>query len=207
MVALGALHRKEGGLDACFLASSLLFSLSPRPLPVFWLTGMVSAMAKTVAEKLRMTHLENSSDEELRKQLQEASEEGDLDNGVEELTNPKLQEKYSFHFSFKDDRGQPWEGDFTNEILDITARGQAAVLESSLNGGVPYESMPRLMASIHHAIAHMTFSLTKRPAWAKSLRKLKDTNIIFALFEEVAEHEATFHGRNKDQAEGEKGSE
>ena len=154
-----------------------------------------------------MTHLDGASDEDLKNQVLDADSNAEDEKATKEDTNPKLQEKLPFSFRYTDDRGKVWEGEFVNEILDITAKGQAAVLESSLNQGVPYDSMPRMMSSVHQILAHLTFSLITRPSWAKNLRKLKDTSIIFALFEEVASHEATFHGRSAAEEEGEEGGE
>lgn len=146
-----------------------------------------------------MKHLDDADDADLKAQVEDTTPD---DEGAEKAGADKRTEReYPFHFEFTDDRGKKWEGAFVNRILSIADRGRAGVLEASLNNGLPHDSIPNLIRTAHHAIAHMTFSLDERPEWAKNLRKLTDLEIIFALFQEVAEHERVFHGRQS--AEGE----
>lgn len=154
-----------------------------------------------IAERLSMKHLE-VSEEDLKESVKQQTEQPKL---VDD-DNPKLKERYSFHFSHTDGRGKVWEGDFVNQILNIKQRGQAAVLESTLNAGQPSDSINPLMGGIHRAIAHMVFSLEKRPPWAQDLREFHDTGLIVALYEEVAAHEDMFLGLESNQAANQKRS-
>lgn len=144
-----------------------------------------------------MTHLEASEDE-----LRESIQQKDPQVSKASEDDEKLQEEYAFHFKHTDGRGKVWEGDFVNKVLSIKDRGQAGILESTLNGGQPVDSMNDMIRSMNNAIAHMTFSLQKRPSWANDLRNLHDIGVVIALFGEVAEHEATFLGLKPNQAEG-----
>jgi hypothetical protein len=117
--------------------------------------------------------------------------------------DPKAQLEYTFPLEYKDPRGKLWTGEFRNRILSIRQKQQVKVLKARIGGGLPVEALDADVWTLNEAIAHMTFSLVKRPDWAKNLDELYDEQIVYKLYEEVASHEARFHRLESDTKEGE----
>jgi hypothetical protein len=131
--------------------------------------------------------------------------QGKQDDEQLEDENPRARRNYSFNFEYTDDRGKIWKGLFTNQCLSPNQKLQVGVLKGNLLGRMPYESVDAYTRELAERIAHMTISLIKRPPWAKELGDILDENLIHRIYEqEVLAHEGTFHGRESDQAEGEK---
>lgn len=152
-----------------------------------------------IQRRLKATHLE-SSEEDLKEAIELATSGGKPETPVGD--DPKDKEEYVFTLDWTDSRGKHWGGQFTNKILDINEQGQRDVLQASIQGGLPFEAFSRFAQDRNLAVAHMTYSLIKRPKWAKDLRKLKDPELILAIYEEVVAHEVTFWRQAKDQEEG-----
>lgn len=125
---------------------------------------------------------------------------------LDAASDPRLSEDYGFSFSYVNGRGKAIVGDFVNRILNTSGHLQVAAIRSKLTGGVPVTSLTQMEFEEAHQIAHMTLSLIQRPKWARNLGELRDRELIAKLYEEVNLHEATFHGREQDQAAGEDGS-
>lgn len=141
-----------------------------------------------LAERLRADHL---SEHELKAEIEQTDpkqEEPKFDPN-----DPKAQEEYTFQFKWKDGRGKSWEGEFTDKILSIGSRQMVGALRARFSN-VSFDRLDALTAHINMMIAHLTFSLTKRPEWAKDLRELHNIDLIQAIYDEVASHEATFFG-------------
>jgi hypothetical protein len=162
-----------------------------------------------LTKKLAMTHLQKS-DEELRLQAEERADASEKTREVppEKKPDPRDQEVYTFPFQYTDLKGKVYKGTFTNHVLSIGDKMNVSALESSFNGGQPYDSIEDVQKIVNRGIAHMTFSLRKReaqspPKWADNLRLLKDEDLVLALFAEVSAHEGTFHGRTSSQESGE----
>jgi hypothetical protein len=154
-----------------------------------------------IQERLKMSHLGESEDE-LKDQVKQATRVVRHDDEVEPGEDPRDKEEYPFVFNWTDSRGKVWHGNFVNRILDVQKRQESGVLQATLQGGLPFEAFTPFHRDLNVAIAHMTYSLTKREKWAKDLRKILDPDLILALFEEVALHEATFWRRGEDQSQG-----
>lgn len=152
--------------------------------------------AINLAENLRMDHLIGESADDIKAKIDAAMKSGEADAEQDPEDDPKAKEEYRFSFNWKDDRGKVWTGDFINKALTIAEQQAVAVMTASFGGAMPVGSMTDFMRTLNQAIAHMSYSLKKKAAWAKDLRKLHDPDLIFALYEEVASHEATFLGRN-----------
>lgn len=119
-------------------------------------------------------------------------------------TNPKAQKTYTFQFEhIESGTGKVRKGSFTNHVLTLGQRRQVGVIQAQLSGGVPWGSLSPFDRDLIMTLAHLTVSLdpVKRPKWAQNLEGLYDQAILDKLYEEVAAHEATFHGRAQDQAE------
>jgi len=114
---------------------------------------------------------------------------------VQDDVDPKDQREYTFEFDYTDARGKQWKDKFTNQILSIRQRQQVKIIKAQLGGGIAVSALDADIWTLNEMVAHMTVSLIKRPDWAKELTSLLDENLIEALYEEVASHEAQFHGR------------
>jgi hypothetical protein len=165
----------------------------------------------TLEKRLAMSHIQKS-DEELRQTVLDQSEEAEekqkeAARPEPEKKDPRDEKLYTFPFKFTDLKGRTFSGTFTNQILSIGEKMNVSALESSFNGGQPYDSIEPVQQVVNRGIAHMTFSLKKRAdlkpkGWADNLRTIDDEDLVLALFSEVSAHEGTFHGRTKDQAVG-----
>lgn len=155
-----------------------------------------------------MSHVEKT-DAEIRESAEEKKTAA-LEEAAKkpEQKDPRLQRKYTFPFSYKNQRGDLYTGTFTNEILTIGEKMDVGALESQFNGGQPYDSIEPMTQVINRGIAHMTYSLKTRAnqspkGWADNLRKLDDGDLIVALFVEVSGHENFFRGLIKEEASSE----
>ena len=146
-------------------------------------------------ERFAAPHLREPEDTEALKEAAEAVLKPlEKPEEVPSKPDPRDEKVWTFQFNWKDGRGKAHEGRFTNQILTIGQQQQVAILEAKLCGGMPYESIDQGTRNLNHAIAHMTYSLTTAPPWARDLRKLEDPMLIIALYMEVASHEARFFG-------------
>ena len=108
--------------------------------------------------------------------------------------DPRAQEEYTFDFEFEDSRGRRFSGKFTNKALTRAEQRRVAAIETQLNGGAPYATVPPLVGPVHHMIAWMEVSLTKRPPFAKDLDAIRSNRLIEKLYSEVWSHQTYFCG-------------
>lgn len=108
--------------------------------------------------------------------------------------NPRSQREYTFDFDWVDGNGKRWHGKFTNEVPDIQTRQYIGNLRSQLGNNIPFESLDPITREMNLVIAHLSFTLKKRPKWADNLGALFNFELIQRIYQEVAEHEATFLG-------------
>lgn len=154
-------------------------------------------MPKNQIEKLsNPEHLALTDTEQLRATAEKATAPQSAESKLDP-DNPKLRDAYVFNINWTDPRGRKWAGEFKNKILTVAQREAAGVMRAQLAGGLPATSLDDLTREINLMVAHMEFSLIERPEWAKDLRGLLDTRILYRLYEEVADHEATFFGWNE----------
>lgn len=140
-----------------------------------------------------MPHLAPSV-EEAQRETEKSSEPVDVTKPADD---PKLKEKYPFVLDWKDPNGKRWTGAFTNKILNIQELRQVAIMRARLNGQLPAGVIDGLTDDLNLMLAHMALSLVERPEWAKNLDALLDTRVVYAIYTEVASHEATFLGWEK----------
>jgi hypothetical protein len=114
----------------------------------------------------------------------------------------KTRVEYPFSFEWKSPNGKVWKGEFVNKVLSIQDRQNKGIAMAKFAGGMPVESLDALTYEINIIVAHMMFSLVKFPEWAKDLRALHEIQLLQAIYEEVASHEATFFGFGKAQERG-----
>jgi hypothetical protein len=108
--------------------------------------------------------------------------------------DPMAQRQYTFQLEYFDKLKKRWAGQFTTKILSIRERQLVGALRSRMSGGSSMESLDALTIEINLMLAHLAYSLTERPDWAKELGELEDIGIVQAVYAEVAAHEARFLG-------------
>lgn len=153
-------------------------------------------MKASILEQLTPKHLleELETTDSMKESVEASVRLTEVADG--DKADPRDQKEWTFQFSWKDGRGKLWEGQFTNKILSIAEQQRVAIFEAQLAGGLPFESLDTGMRNINHAVAHMSYSLVKKPSWANDLRQLLDPSLVIALYLEVASHEARFFGLN-----------
>ncbi len=151
---------------------------------------MSSKTKESLTERLRMDHLETSA-EALKEEIDQAS--------AESPDGPPDEEIWSFPFTYKDARGKLWTGNFVNEILDVGTQAKVAVMRSRLQGGQPEASIDSSIVSLNFMVAWLSFSLRSegRPEWAKDLSRIKDVDLIGALYEKARAHEDRYFRRSE----------
>ena len=140
----------------------------------------------------------------LEAQVQQLEEESTQAEAAK--PNPKDKREYTFDLEYKDDRGKMWNGRFTSQILNVGQKRLVAIMVSRMAAGTSFDSISPLQTETNRAIAHMEYSLIKKPAWAENFDGLDDEGPIYAVWEEVTSHEATFLGRGANQSSGEESS-
>lgn len=148
-------------------------------------------------DPLEPTHL--IPDDRSTEQIKEAAQKAvDAVPGAaeDEAKKALMRERvYTFRLDYKSHDGRVWQGAFTNKIPDVKTRSAIGVMRAQLGGGMPVSSLDEMTQEINAMVAHLTFSLTSAPEWAKDLRALDNTDVLYYLYAEVMAHEATFLGR------------
>ena len=101
-------------------------------------------------------------------------------------------DRLEFALDFTDARGHRWDGQFETHILSINERAQVGLAKSRLAGGIPISSLDGETGLILEMQAHLAVALTKWPPWADELGKLRNVNLLGAIYEEVVKHEDRF---------------
>jgi hypothetical protein len=159
---------------------------------------------EALRDRLRPDHLIPETTAELRQDVEKTAEAEERQPGPDPK-DPRLQKVYPFDFQWRDGRGKLWVGKFINHILNIRERSLRGLMRAKLAGGMPYESLDMLTAEQNLMVAHLTYSLEEAPDWAENLMSLTDPDLVAAIYEEVALHEATFRGLNRAQEGGQSG--
>lgn len=103
-------------------------------------------------------------------------------------------EHHTFALEHTDVRGRMWRGRFRCHVLTIREKVQVGLLKSRLAGNVPPEALDVVTSSLLEMLAHLTIALDDAPDWASDLERIRDPGVVQAIYEEVAGHEARFHG-------------
>lgn len=147
-------------------------------------------MVSALAEQLRPDHI--PTDEDLRKEA-----EASLDTNVtveEDPDDPRGEVEYPFELSYIDARGKVWRGSFVDKILTIGDRQLVELARARCHGGMSMESFSQEAVERNLMLAHLLYSLVKKPKWAETLRDLHDPGILRAIYGHAAEHEDFFLG-------------
>jgi hypothetical protein len=119
--------------------------------------------------------------------------------------DPRDAKEYSFELAWTDPRGHEWTGKFTNRILNIGDRRKAKVMKAQLGGNVSVEALDVDIWDLNGILAHLAFSLIRKPEWAKDLEKLEELGVVYEIWKEVDSHEARFHRRGPAAADSKRG--
>jgi len=130
--------------------------------------------------------------EQAEKSLDPMSEEEQ--ESLKDAADPRMAKEYTFNFEWKDGRGKTWRGKFTNRILNIHQRQLVGILRARLSSNTPPDALDVVTNNINDMIAHLTYSLVKKPKWANNLLELTDVALLQAVMKEVLDHEDFFHG-------------
>ena len=148
---------------------------------------------------MTMPHL---ADEANLDDLKSAMEQKDAPSD-DVLSDPKMQEEYTFAFSWKAPNGKEFTGTFTTKILSIAERQNMGALRAHFSNGMAYQALDPLTNEINMILAHLAYALVKKPSWANDLRQYPYPELLQSLYDEVASHEATFLGWGQNAADGE----
>lgn len=95
-----------------------------------------------------------------------------------------------------------YQGTFTCKKLSIQDRTKMGVVKAQLNGGMHYDpEKPGLgldpdTDAFNAVLAHITVALVEVPDFW-DLDNMSDLTVIYEVYREVAEHEASFRGGRK----------
>jgi hypothetical protein len=141
-------------------------------------------------KRLEMDHLAPENPDALKASIDKADEAPTTD----EVDEPKTKPEYPFNFDWTDGRGKRWQGEFVNKVLSLWDKRRVGIMRAQLAGLAPANAIDELTTEINLMLAHMTYSLVKRPPWAQNLGQLTDVRLLQEIYTEVVSHEATFHG-------------
>lgn len=145
-------------------------------------------------KRMQPSHLTTEDQKEAVQKEAEKVLPEKAEDAVDPEADPKAKREYTFDFKWVDGRGKPWEGKFTNTVLNIRDRQLVGVLRAQLANNVPVEALDPLTQEINLIVAHLTFSLSRKPKWADDLNTLDNPRVLQEVYEEVMAHEATFLG-------------
>jgi len=103
--------------------------------------------------------------------------------------------EHEFDLDFTDHRGRVWQGRFKCHALTVRERIQVGLVRSRLSGGIAPHALDVFTSDLLEILAHLAVALDDAPAWAKGgqLEQLLATEVVQAIYEEVANFENRFH--------------
>lgn len=147
-------------------------------------------MSDSIAAQLEPNHI--PTDEDLKEEANASLAPEDASK--EDPDNPLGEIEYTFDLDYKDARGKTWRGAFTDKILTLGNRQAVEIVRARYHGGLSMESFSQEAVERNLMLAHLNYSIVKRPKWAEDLRGLYDPGIVSAIFAHAAEHEDFFLG-------------
>lgn len=114
----------------------------------------------------------------------------------------KCERSYTFQFLHVTPSGERFEGQLTNNILNLKQQRTVGVLRAQMAGGVPLSALDDFTAELNLITAHMMVSLSQPlPKWL-DFDNITDERVLHALWKEVDSHEKTFRGPRTIEATG-----
>jgi len=128
--------------------------------------------------------------------LAEAKKQATASDGPSNDANGKggVPERWSFSLEYFDGRDRRWSGEFETKALTFRERVTIGLTKSRLAGGVLPNQLDAYTSHLLEMLAHLAVALVKVPEWAKDLEGLRDPGVVTAIYKEVVDHEARFHG-------------
>lgn len=131
------------------------------------------------------------------------SEPDDEDTEAAELRQKMMQRKYTFNFVWpqpqeraEDYDGPTFEGVFTSVIPDVRTRRQMGIARAKLAMGTAYEALDPFTNEINLILARLewTVDASANPEghWSHDFNSVVEYEMLQALYQEVAAHEAIF---------------
>ena len=116
--------------------------------------------------------------------------------------DPKGKEEYTFRVEYTNSKGDTFSGIFTNKILTVGEQRKVNLLLARLNDGLPADSIPEDQYITNKVMAHLSFSIKEATQlspskWFENVDGLIDSGPMYAVYQEVASHEATFRRPRK----------
>lgn len=155
-------------------------------------------MSDSIAEQLRPSHI--PTDEDLKEEADASLATEDAPE--EDPDDPRGKIEYTFDLDYKDARGKTWRGAFTDKILTLRDRQGVEIIRARYHGGLSMEAFSQEAVERNLILAHLSYSIVKRPKWAEDLRALHDPGIVKDIFARSAEHEDFFLGWGPASAAG-----
>lgn len=136
---------------------------------------------------------------ELKEEVEQAIEPKPAEIKKDPTESLKSKREYPFQFDWTSPAGKNYSGEFVNRILTIGNKQGVGLMRAQLAAGMAFAALDPTTIEINFIISHMTFSLVKRPDWAKDFTQLTELELLQEIYEEVASHEAIFLGYGEDQ--------
>jgi hypothetical protein len=148
-----------------------------------------------------MPHISQATEDAKKAIEKRITQRQEAEQEKKDEEDPKLQETYTFTLDYVDGRGKRWKGEFTNKILTMQDRQTVGALQAQWQLGMAHAAFDPEISGMNYVLAHMAVSLKpgKGANWAKDLRQVTDLDLVQAIYVEVADHEATFHGHKPHQ--------
>jgi len=171
-------------------------------------------MPNPVSPALAAAIAETPSAGDIQKRLDDVSPPADGAAAKASAEKARLEEKrasmmtkeYTFAFSYKDGHDKVWEASFKNTVASVRTQRAIGAHRVELNLNLPVATLDGVTSELNLILAHLacTLDVSANPEghWSRDLEGLYDNNLLYRLYEEVIEHEATFLGRNAPKVVG-----
>jgi hypothetical protein len=101
---------------------------------------------------------------------------------------------FEFDLDYTDRRGRVWSGHFQAHVLGIQEKITVGLTRANMSGGLAPEALDIQTFNLLEMQAHLSVALDDAPKWARNMSKIRDVNVLHAVYKEVASYEAKFHG-------------
>jgi len=110
--------------------------------------------------------------------------------------DPKMAPEYTFNFAYPEDNPR-WKGRFTSRVPSVKDRRIIGLLRAKLADHTPFEALDPATREMCFVLATLSVVLDVKSHnpeghWSHLLESVDDEEVIYALYEEVASHHATF---------------
>lgn len=101
---------------------------------------------------------------------------------------------FSFEVDYEDKgRSLRWRGRFRAHVLTLAEKAQVGITRARLTNNTPIDALDAATIQILEMQAHLAVAIDSGPDWWKP-NKLRDVNVLHAVYAEVAKYERRFWG-------------